>query len=378
LKLLLTILLFLLSVQAQAQVYYLSPKIGTGTDADPYRAHQAGAWMDCTDLKTHMLCAGPSVPVQAGVLPLSILASDRLTALQKTALQVVTGKTVSADTFEALMTDIIDTKAITLLPHSDNRQHLKVHGVELWSRPAPLKAFIPGVLHALDAAFHLPILAVDYAVSATVAWAASISDTFTATNGNFEGCEARGCSLTWTEYSGSGWTIVSNQASGTVTNGSSEARAESALTTGNHEATVTVVSFSLDTSTDSHCGPIVRKDNTTTRTYYIHYASLLSAGELSSHKLGKRVAAAHTTLATDTTDVSAGETITTVISSDQLSGKRNGSVLLGPTTDGDISDANTYTGIRIGTTSGASTCVLDGFSAQDTASFFGPLRRRGV
>lgn len=372
------ILAVLLFLQAQmsighADVTYLSPKIGSGTDADPYRPHRTpGVWDDCMELATHFLCIGGAVPGHVSVIPISTTASSRITASEKAALQSVTGKSVTADTFEALMTDIIDTKGIVLEPDKDNLQHIKLRGKEIWSRPAPLKAFLPGIARKLDAALHLPI----DMISVSVAWATTLAtETFTASDGDLAGCEARGCTHTWTEpLSGTDWTIVSNQANTATTTGGL-GRADSALATGDHEAQVTLVSFSASGGSLARCGVAFRKDSGATDTFYRFFADF-AAGTPVGYEMQRRAAGVTTSLATGGSGPANSDIIKGRVSGSSLSGYVNGALVTGPTTDGSpITSANTYTGIWANA-GGSSTfsCTLDTFSAAD----FTPVRQGPV
>ena len=361
---LLLLALFLYQVpQAYAQVTYISPKIGTGTDADPFRPHRTvGAWDDCVDLTSHFLCTGSVVPSGTGVVAVSPDASSRISAAQKTALQSVTGKAVTADTFDALMTDIIDSKGINLRPHTDNRQHLKIHGRELWSRTAPLKAFVPGVLEKLDVAFHLPITIPTQLLSTAVAWATTLAtETFTATNGDLAGCEGRGCIHTWTEPLGGNWTIVSNAANVTVLAGGL-ARNDSTLATGDQEVSATLVSLSITGGGFARCGVIARKDNGATDTFYRGFAD--KAGTL--YETQRRAAGATTSLATNGQDPVDGDVIRMRVVDDEVSYYVNDILLIGPTTDASpITSANTYTGIWANASTTTINCSLDNFNAAD-------------
>lgn len=373
----LLLLLAFWAPDAYAQVSYISPKIGTGTDADPFRPRRtAGQWDDCSDLGTHFLCEGASVPSGAGVIQIATGALSRTSAAQRRALQSVTGKAVTASTFEEVLTDIIDSKNITLEPAKDNRQHFKLHGKEVWSRPAPLKAFVPGVMRKIDAALHLPI----EMISVTVAWATTLAtETFTASNGDLTGCEGRGCTHTWTEpLTSKDWTIVSNQAN-TATTAGGTGRNQSALATGDHESQATLIAFAASGGSAARCGVVLRKDNGATDTFYRFVASY-PAGVATEYEFQRRAAGVTTSLATNAQDPVANDIIKGRIQGNDYTGIVNGSTLIGPTTDASpITSANTYVGIfmNAGGSSSAS-CTLDNFIGNDypTTGSFGPLRRR--
>lgn len=346
------------------EVTYLSPKIGTGANDNPIRPRRTpGEWDDCTELGTHFLCTGSAVPSGAGVIPLSTSAASRLSASEKTALASVTGKTVTVDTFQDLVSDIIDSRSVLIPPSPDNWQHLKIHGKEVWARPAPLKAFLPGAIKAVETALHLPL----DLISVGVAWATTLAtETFTASDGDLTGCEGRGCTHSWTEpLTSKDWTIVSNQAN-TATTAGGTGRNQSALATGDHEATATLAAFAASGGSSARCGVIMRKDSGTTDTFYRFVASY-PAGVSTEYEMQRRAAGVTTSLATHTQDPAVSDVIKGRIQGNDYTGIVNGSTLIGPTTDASpITSANTYVGIfmNAGGSSSAS-CTLDGFIGND-------------
>lgn len=362
----------------QAQVsrfVYVTPIDGSGTDDDPYRSRclsERLAGRGNIDLTPYginrFLCTSTVLPADmTGVQQLGNSLSAKLTPARKAALEQLLGRSLQSDIVLDVIVDIVKPR---LKRGRDGKLRVFLGDRDPIYQKTAWVPFEDGGIVADIANFAASIAA------PSIAWAASLSESW-----NCSDSSAITCDLTWTEFTGSGWSIVSNQASGTANNAASESRAETSLTTTNHQATVTIVSFTLGSSIDSHCGPIVRKDTTATRDYYIHYARKKTAGDTNSHELGKRIAGVSTALDSDLTDTFDGEVITSRVDGDSVSGDSNGSLIVGPITDTSIlesSSGNSYTGIRIGTTSGSSTCVLDGFSAEDvdTSSSFGPLRRR--
>lgn len=346
------------------EVTYLSPKIGTGANDNPIRPRRTpGAWDDCTELGTHFLCTGSAVPSGAGVIPLSTSAASRLNASEKAALASVTGKTVTADTFQDLVSDIIDSRSVLIPPSPDNWQHLKLHGKEVWSRPAPLKAFLPGVKRKLDAALHLPL----DLISVGVAWATTLAtETFTASDGDLTGCEGRGCTHSWTEpLTSKDWTIVSNQAN-TATTAGGTGRNQSALASGDHESQATLSAFSASGGSAARCGVVMRKDSGSTDTFYRWVASF-PAGVSTEYEMQRRAAGVTTSLATNTQDPVASDVLKGRIEGNDYTGLVNGSILVGPTTDASpITSANTYVGIFANAGGSSSfSCTLDDFIGND-------------
>lgn len=354
---------------------YLTPVDGAGTDTNPYRSRCLGMiGSGNIDLRpwgiNRFLCASDVLPSDTtGVIQLGSSLSESMLAARKTALVNLLGKSVQASTVQGAIVEILQNR---LRPGRDGKLKIWLGGkVPIYQQTAGLP-FPDGGLFA-DVAMGITRTAnlIEHVtIGSTLAWAASIAEDWNCSNSGNPDCD-----LNWTEYNLTNWDIVSNELSATVNNNGTEARAETTLDTDDHSATFTITSFTIGTSTDSHCGPIIRKDNSSTRTYYVFYARLTTGGDTSTHALGKREAGVHTTLATDGTDYADDETVTTVAEGDQISGKRNGSTLISPVTDASIT-TNTYTGVRLGTSGGSSTCTIDDFSAQDEVSSNGMLRRR--
>ena len=84
-----------------------------------------------------------------------------------------------------------------------------------------------------------------------------------------------GYQLTWTEYVGTGWENLSNNAADNTAHGAANqgARADSDLATDDHECQATLVSYT-EVSGNQRTGVQVRKDSTTTDTHYCFLAAM--------------------------------------------------------------------------------------------------------
>lgn len=369
-RMMLLLLVFIAPSLASAQSFYISPRIGDGSEANPYRAYSdPGAWSDCSPIGTRFICSGPSVPNQVGVIEIPGSRAAALTGPQKAALAATLGIPIK-NTVEELLFDLVDNTGVKLRRDRNGRQHLKVHGVELASRPAPLASYIPDVLRAVDTIFHLPVLVPKYMLSTAVAWAASIASGFGCANNASLDCEG----VAWDEF-GSACAIVSNQAECLPSStAQSIARATTAMATDDITASVDIVSFTLGPSTASSCGPMVRKDATADVTYYTTDAVLASSGELSSFRTARRNLGVNTVIASNTQDYVANDRLTVIADDNDITGKVNGIILMGPTTDGSPITGNLYAGIRgTGSHSTASTCVFDNFTSADYTAGRRPL-----
>lgn len=148
-------------------------------------------------------------------------------------------------------------------------------------------------------------------------------------------------SLTWTEYSGTGWAIVSNKANSNGNN-FNEARAEHATRGDAHTVSATLSTFTYS-SGSCYGFLIARKDTTATRTHY-HISASRDASPFNGYTLDKVVSGTTTNLGftTSTTPASSHSmSISTLGSS--IRAVANG-VTLGPITDSAVS-GNTYGGI---------------------------------
>lgn len=173
-----------------------------------------------------------------------------------------------------------------------------------------------------------------------------------------------GPNLTWTEWKGTGWRVLSNQARGEGDDlDPQRARAETDLATDDHYAQAVIVAMTGANYRDVEV--ICRKDGTATDTFYQLIARLGEATD--DHQLYKTVANADTLLGTDTVDPAAGETFRLEVDGSTLQGFRNGAALsFNPVTDTAIV-GNLRTGIGTYTRL-VHSVDLDSFEAGDLAT----------
>lgn len=150
-------------------------------------------------------------------------------------------------------------------------------------------------------------------------------------------------SLTWTEFTGTDFTLTSNRARVAGNVGSCEARADAAMDTDDMLVSMTITTFTR-VSANIVLGVIGRKDTSTTRTFYL-FSVQDNVGD-SYHILAKWVSAAETQLATGSTpDYAANQQLAMSMDGSTILGKRNSAELLGPVTDTAIT-GNVYAGMR--------------------------------
>jgi hypothetical protein len=165
-----------------------------------------------------------------------------------------------------------------------------------------------------------------------------------------------GPDLSWTELAGD-WDIVTNAAQ--IAGSAANARADSALSSGNHYAQVKLLNINI-TSTDR--GVMARKDNTGTLTWY--QATSLEGTSFDSWRTFKVVANSYTGIGTDDfPDTVADDIIKIAPDGTSIKRYRNGS-LEDTATDSAIGEANHYCGLA---SFGSAALRVDEFEAKDLA-----------
>ncbi len=376
---LLLLLLFglccLLSVpQAWAEDFYLSPYTGDGSDTDrfrPYCATQNGAaWVDLrpdpTKAEGHALCRSSTLPAEVGVIPLSKGLEDSLTAKSRTDVSGALKGTFSASAVPQLLKELlVDTGKVRA--GKDGKLKIYLGGpVPIYQRTAWVPFEDGGlVADATNAGLAVAKAVYSATLEPAVAWATTLAfETFTNSDGNLGG---RTHVHPWTQTNGgTSCQIVSNQA--VCTAPSSDARADVDLATDDHEVWVTVVDLVIGPVAWVECGPIARKDATSTRTFYAFLAEQLTTGDTNHWYLSKRVAGTITQLgSTDNTDWVANDLAKIRADGSSISGFRNGVLSVGPITDTSIT-GNTRGGINYNAASGTGdSCTLDHWRAADIA-----------
>lgn len=374
--------------QAQVpKVVYLALVDGTGTETDPFHSRGFGATtgVGCIDLRPdsriatgRMLCAADTLPASAGIVQIGATFLDRLSAQRKTAIETALGVTLTNDNILDVVAELLITHAKTdgtrwrpLQAGRDGKYKIFLGRTEAYTQTAWLYPYVTD--HGLVAD------AVNW-LEPAVAWAASLTEIFTATNGNLDGCQASGCTHSWTEFVGTAWTIASNQAvaSGSTVGSLAAARNMTALDTVNHRVSATFVSQATGNAADgtnTSCAVLARKEANATQTFYRTTILLQDAGELNQALLHKTVAGSTTLLASDTTDWTANDVVTVYPNGSTISGQHASGALMS-VTDTEIA-GGTYVGIRYFSdyTTGSPSCTIDNLAAYDLDTF-GPLRRR--
>jgi hypothetical protein len=390
-RMLLTVLLALLcwasAPQAQTtRIIYLATVQGDGTDANPFRSTGAGtvANQNCIDLRAdstvstgRMLCAADSLPAGGGINQLASTFGDTVTAPRKAAIEAALGVTLTASNIIDVIAEVLTTHARLdgsrwkpLRSGRDGKYKIWLGGgAAAWQQTAWLWdewRIRDNGLVADATNYGLEFL------QPALAWATSISEDF-----NCADNASLTCDLTWTEFTGTEWAIASNQASVSGLTGvqQKEARADSSLAGDDHWAQATVAASTSDAGGTTRCGPIARKSNDGTRTFYAFHIGTVD-NIITDSETRKRVAGTATTLVNDGTNLSAGDVLRVYVDGSSVSGYVNGVLHVGPTTDTDIT-GNTYAGIAYSSNSTITqSCTLDNFSAADITLEGGAARRR--
>ena len=345
--------------------FWLSPVEGSGTEDDPYHSRclrMPGAGnIDLRPDVDAFLCASNDLP--ADMTGVEQIGASYKSALggKKGALNAKFKKSLSANTVEDLIIEVVSPK---LTAGKDGKLKIYLGGSKPIYQQTAWVPFRDGGLVAdlSNAAMGL--------VEPTLAWAATISESFTATDGDLDGC----CTSVWTEFFGTEWTIVSNQAvgSGNTTGSLAAARnTVNSFATADHTATVTAVSLVTGNAADgtnTSCAVLIRKGSNTTQTFYRTTTIVRDSGELNETLLQKTVTGTTTTLASDTTDWTANDTITVSAVGSTISGQLSAGTLM-TVTDTEITGGTNY-GIRYFSdyTTGSPSCTLDNLTGSDVSS----------
>lgn len=375
----LVLLVWVTFPSAQTTRYiYVSPIDGSGTDSDPYHSRCYGMPGSANiDLRpwgrNGFLCASDSLPANmTGVRQLGSALNETITGVRKTALETFAGKSITATRVSDIIVELIKDQN-RLRPGRDGKEKIWLGGkVPIYQHTAGLP-FEDGGLFA-DAALGLVHMATAIeraTLGVTVAWAASIAEDWNCSNSANLTCD-----LTWTEVTGTGWSITSNRALNTTVGGATQrARAESALDTDDHEVWATMIDLTGTGGGTGRCGVIGRKDNTATATHYFFGADNDNAE--SFFVLASVSGGTFTSLGTDTTDQVDNDVIKLRMDGSDITGLVNDVIAVGPITDATTS-GNTYGGIYLNANITTISCQLDDWAAADITApvSFGPLRRR--
>ena len=372
-RLLFTILLFLmtLAVPAYADVVYLSPFIGAGTDNDPFRAHgvfpgpakclEIARPDPLSKVDRWAACEAPTLPVGVGVVELGAdfnetgIAGEKIDALASATKRSITGTTIGDMVGRAV-------DGTGTLKARGGRIRVVMDGKELYSAArAQPKAMLPTPLEWLTQAFR-------WVLFPQMAWAASYSTGFDCGDAAVLDCDG----LTWTEAGGGNWAIASNQA--VVTSSIVDrARMDSDLATADHEVELDVTAIGRGTATWVRVGPTARNSSAVTNSYDFCDVEDNSGGD--TYVYGYMLAGVLTVSGTAAA-TAAPMTMKIRMVGDQITCFSDGVAVIGPTTH-----ANVQTHLRGGLEnrpSGATAAQtqVNRWAAQDYVGSSGALRRR--
>jgi hypothetical protein len=338
----------------------------------PIRTTLDGAsWVDlrpdASKADGYAMCRSRTLPTEPGMVPLSKGLEEQFTAKSRTDVAGALKGDFSASAVPQLLNELlIDTGKVRA--GKDGKLKIYLGGaVPIYQRTAWVP-FEDGGLVADATNYALGL------IEPAVAWAASIAEDW-----NCSDNASMTCDLTWTEFFGTEWAIVSNRASisGLTSVVQQEARADTTLSSDDHWAQATLISATSDGSGVVRCGPIARQDGSTTRTYYT-FAAGHSSSVFTDYETRKRVSGSLTVISSNATDPVAGEVIRIYVDGSNISGYVNGALRVGPTTDTSIT-GNTYTGVAYSSNNATTqSCVLDDFSAVDIAAPAAPRRQQPI
>lgn len=361
-----------LTSSAYADVVYLSPFIGTGTEADAFRAHgvfpgpakciEINRPEPQTKVDRWAVCQAPALPLGAGVVELGASFTDTGISNEKiAALSSATKRSISGNTLGEMVGLAID--GTRTLKDKAGRVRVVVDGKELYSAASGPRARrpAPAPLEWLTQAFR-------WVLFPQTAWAASYSTGFDCANAAVLDCDG----LTWTEAGGSNWSIASNQA--VVTSSIVDrARMDSDLATADHEVELDVTAIGRGTATWVRVGPTARNSSAVTNSYDFCDVEDNSGGD--TYVYGYMVAGVLTVSGTAAA-TAAPMTMKIRMVGDQITCFSDGVAVIGPTTH-----ANVQTHLRGGLEnrpSGATAAQtqVNRWAAQDYVGSSGALRRR--
>ena len=320
--------------------YYLSTYIGAGTALDPFRAlgsDQPGAGAidlrpDPTVLAGRCLLGMPirQDPVNArylGADPKGILSTQMRNRLGNDL-----GLTLVDNHFDGIVLELLT-------------DHARTDGTR-WKPLRPERTTGRWRIYLGDVLVDLP----------RVAGGASIAEDW-----NCVDSASLTCDLTWTEFIGTAWAIVSSAAKFSGNVDANSARADSDLTSDDHYVQATIASFS-NISGIVAGGVIARKDSTSTASFYLWWGRM----DLTRFELWKDVSGTFTSLGNVAENPAAGDVVKLQCDGSTIKGFKNGTEKIS-VTDTAITD-NLRGGIYGHSTGASNNVVLDDWSAADLAA----------
>lgn len=352
-KIFITFLFWFLPVVAQANVAYLAPYEGDGTEANPFRATSGIRGTECKSLRANetvvsglAYCEGPSLPVRVGVINLTgkraILKADRDKILAER------GISLTATTVDGLISELVDTQGVSL-KRKDGKQFIYVKGHEVWSRPAPLSSYIQDIPALLASMFSPSVASAVPSIDET--WNAA-DDSASPITGDHS----------WVVSGGTAAALVSNTLRTVNSVIVQTLYNTTALDSADMLHRVTLTTIDRGTATDIAGGVGARHTGTGTATYV--YCVLRDAAS-DEVEYGHVVSGARTADGTVAATVANGDTVEVRVVGDQLSCKHNGTTVLGPITEntgaGNVKTMVRFSGSGTATTT---TVIMDNARAE--------------
>lgn len=343
--------------------FWLSPKDGDGSDANPYHARCLGMpGAGAIDLTAYglnrFLCASNALPADmTGVVEIGASLASSLGA-RKAALSLLLQQALVANTVEELIIEVVSTR---LQAGRDGK--LKIY----LGDTAPMYQQTAGIPFRDNGLVADARNFVGSLLEPAIAWATTLAIETFPTNGNLNGSTQVHL---WTEFNGTALDVSSNKARG-LGNATVEARADVDLATANMEVYATITG-AVTGGSEIRVGVIGRKDSTTTRDFYAAHGVYSATPE---YRLIKRVAGTSTTLGTNAQDPVDGDVVKLRTDGSSHSLYVNGVELVSPVTDTAVT-SNTRAGIMYIGANGSDAATLDDWQAYDYP-LSTPTRHRG-
>jgi hypothetical protein len=363
-KLLMLALSVVLVASAQADEYYFSATLGTGSDTNKYRAGCApGA--SSIDLRAATgrdlwICRSTS---SVGATNAVILAGTDKVLGNKVNVALAMGRVVkgSIQSVPDLLRDLLVDSGV-IKAGRDGKYKIYL------GDPDPIWQATQLTYDTLGLEDRGKLADLWNLVETSVAYAATLStETFTNSDGDLAG---RTHVHPWSEPVGTGWTILTNRANNTTGGGTQLGRLDTSLDTDDFTVTADLTALSRTGGGFARCGIVGRKDNSATQTYYRFYAEKVAA----TWELDRVNAGTATSLGSVATAPADGDVMLLVMDASTITGKVNGATVIGPVTDGSPITGNTYAGIYSNKSTTTMNCDIDNMIVVDITYSVG--RRR--
>ena len=362
----------LFTVPAQA-VVYLCPTDGDGSDTDPFRSRAISELLpgrgnidsirDDVTKPGLMLCESDRLPTDMkGVVLIGDERDTKLDVKTKADIAVSTAKVIHGES----VTDVIKELVIPKLPRTSGD-----YEIILGTGRPPIKVaatlsndiYYKGFAVAMQQWGAAAVARVWDTLQTPVAWASRrAAETF-----NCSDAGVLTCVYTWTGKTANTIDIVSNQANQTGVLDYAADYADTSAATVNHEVSAVFVHTAHSGGgTNTTCSLFGRTTADATQTYYRVVVNRRQTGELNDITLNRTVAAAGTTLATDTTDWVTNDNLTLRMVGSTISARKNGPEILS-VTDANIT-TGTYGGLRYFSDHASGACTWDNYRINDVTS----------